>query len=197
MTRPGYPLKHIRLQQLEEAGLNIADYVCFPRGQLDTSQLKEFCEKHIKVSCRHFHENEDRHFKGPFEMGVETEKAVQFCITHNSEWWTLCNEFLPKETTGFSGNILLIDDRNYTVEYFEGCDSPRMIESKSAKELKMFSREFGKPLPKDAPIELVETAVNCGRFLRYIRPIILEFNIYPYPVGRHKLHSIFWEWRIG
>lgn len=193
-----YPRKDLRLQQLEDHGFNVADWVCFPPGQFNPEALRLFFEKHSKISCRHFHEDEGKYFKSPFKFGVSTlEEAVAFCTEHNVRFWTLCNEFLPPEEFGFTGNITLLDNREYTVEYFEGCHSPRQIESMSAGELRTFKREFGRPLPEDAPRPLVEVAGRFGRFFPEIRPIILEFNIYPYPVGRQRRPEVFWEWRLG
>ena len=39
--------------------------------------------------------------------------------------------------------------------------------------------------------------LNVHRFLEDARPIVLEFNIYPYPVGKRHQHTIIWEWRRG
>ncbi len=191
-----YPLKNVRLKQLEEAGFNVADWIYFPPNELDLVQLKEFFDKHGKLSCRTFHADEKRHFKGPFKFDVASFKEVAtFCAENNKNWFTLCNEVLPEEKEGFTGNIRLEDRISYMVEYWDGCESPRNIEHKSAEELKRFHREFGIPLPEDAPRPLVEIAGRFGHFLPESRPIILEFNIYPYPVGRRQRPDVFWEWR--
>lgn len=66
MANQPYPLKHIRLQQLYEAGFNVADFVSFPPGQLDLKVVQKLFEKHGRISLRHFHSDEDKKFACPF-----------------------------------------------------------------------------------------------------------------------------------
>src|SRR3989344_8198716 len=116
-----YPLKHVRLQQTFEAGFNIADFVCFPPGQLDEQILRRFFAQHGRLSCRHFHSDEKKHFRCPFLRDVtDVETAIAFCREHNLKYYSLCNENLVTADSQYAGNVMLYDDRNYLVEYLEG-----------------------------------------------------------------------------
>lgn len=190
--------KDERLRQLWQAGFNIADFVCFAPGELDPVRLERFFRKYEKrhgISLRHFHENESRFFKCPVKYEVTDWKtALRFCQEHNRTFYTLCNEAIPLDDAIYGGNIWLLDDRDYVVEYFDGPGSPRDTET---KELKFIKRTIGEQLPADAPEELRQLAARFRRFIPETRPIVIEFNIYPYPVGRLKEKSIIWEWRQG
>lgn len=191
-----YPLKHIRLQQIYEAGFNVADFICFPPEKLDEIKLRQFFTKHGKISCRHFHPEEFRQFKCPFLRDVtDVEKAVEFCREHNRNYFSLCNENLVTDDSLFAGNIWLQDDRNYLIEYFEGKGTPRDLESMKSEDIKRFSREIGQPMDASAPEALKKIAFNLQRLIPHIRPIILEFSIYPYPIGRRQTFEVCWEWR--
>ena len=193
-----YPLKHVRLEQLHDAGFNIASFVCFPPKQLDPIKLKKFFDKFKNkngISLRHFHEDENRFFKCPVKYEVKDwQVALRFCQEHNKQFYTLCNEAIPLGDAVFGGNVWLLDERDFMVEYFEGPGSPRDTES---KQLKSFKRSIGQPLPSGTPSELVHLGSLFRNFIPHQRPIVIEFNIYPYPIGRRKETSIIWEWRQG
>lgn len=193
-----YPLKHIRLEQLYKAGFNIPNFIYFPPRKLNLDTLKSFFEEHKVISCRHFHTDESKYFACPVIYEIGDWKTIQdFCLQNNKKFYSLCNEALPLQDSTYAGVILLLDRRNYVVEYFEGFGTPRDIESKSAEELRVFKREFGKPLPSETPKSLVEIAGRFYNFLPEERPISLEFSIYPYRVGKLHRQEIFWEWRKG
>lgn len=198
MAVKSYPLKHARLKQLYEAGFNIADFVCFPPRQLSPAKLRKFFERFKKksgISLRHFHENENRFFKCPVKYEVrDWQTVLRFCQEHNQEFYTLCNEAIPLKDAIYGGNIWLLDNRDFMVEYFEGPGSPRDTES---KQLKHFKRSIGEPLPEGTPAELVRLGSLFRKFVPEARPIVIEFNIYPYPVGKRMETSIIWEWRQG
>ena len=198
MVSESYPLKNIRLEQLELAGFNIADFICFPPGQLSPPQLKKFFEKYKKkegISLRHFHADENRFFKCPVKYEVtDWNTAIRFCQEHNKDFYTLCNEAIPLKGATYGGNILLLDEREFLVEYFNGPGSPRDTEN---KKLKHFTRSIGQSLPEGTPAELVQLGSLFRKFIPEERPIVIEFNIYPYPVGKKMATSIIWEWRQG
>src|SRR3989344_1739234 len=104
-----YPLKHERLKQLENAGFNVAPFVCFPPKRLDPTKLKKFFEKYKRkngISLRHFHEDETRFFKCPVEYEVKDwEFALRFCQEHNKQFYSLCNEAILLGNSIFGGNI--------------------------------------------------------------------------------------------
>ncbi len=129
---PIYPLKVHRLEQLDDAGLNVTDFICFPPGELNERELRRFCSKFKAVSCRTFSADEDKEFKTPvkYEISVDT-KPLQ----------------------------------------------------------RVDARRFGSSQARE-----VEQLVDAVARFRY-RPVIFEFSLYPYPVGKRKEHLVFWEWR--
>lgn len=196
MSSSIYPLKHVRLEQIYEAGFNIADFICFPPREFDENLLRKFFAKHGKVSCRHFHSDETRNFSCPFLRDVnDVEKAVNFCKEHNKTYFSLINENLVTTDSTYAGNIWLKDDRNYLVEYFEGPGVPRDLDKMPSDKIKRFTREIGEPMDPSAPEALKRLAFNFQKLVPHIRPVILEFSIYPYPIGRSQTYEVCWEWR--
>ena len=209
MANGQYPLKNVRLQQLSDAGFNVADFICFEphvlkhgRGELET-----FLKKHGRISCRHFHADESKYFKCPVLYDQsDIESVLAFCLANNEggneakvAYYTLCNQALTLSDSIYAGNILIRSDREYAIEFFKGKGTPRDLEAKNADEIVYFEREFGKPMPSNVPgeIQLLRTSLNRFAETLEIRPVIIEFSIYPYPVGRNQSHAICWEWRQG
>ena len=92
-----------------------------------------------------------------------------------------------------AGNILTLDDKNYFVEYFHGPGTPRDIESKGADELKVYNRSFGSPSQGSPPPEIVrKMAYQASKFKPVSGPYILEFSLYPYPIGRNQTEIVIW-----
>lgn len=202
MASDSYPLKNRRLEQLYEAGFNVADFVCFPPGTLKdrTGELKAFLEKHGRISCRHFHQDEKTHFKCPVKYDqTDLNVILSFCLEHNENFYTLCNEAINTKESLCAGNILVLNEETYFVEYFYGPGTPRDIESKGYDELKTFSRTVGQGTEGERPPDAVlRMAFEAKKF----RPLdnkafILEFSLYPYPIGKNQTHIICWEWRWG
>lgn len=82
------------------------------------------------------------------------------------------------------------------IEYFEGPGTPRDMEHKTdADGLKRFRREIGVPMDQSAPEALKRLAVYFRNFLSTTRPMMIEFQIYPYPIGLRQTRDIAWEWR--
>lgn len=201
MSSDNYPLKHLRLEQLSQAGFNVADFVCFPPRSLKgrTDELRAFLAKHGRISCRHFHEDEKKYFKCPVKYDqTDIDVILAFCLEHNETYYTLCNEAINLQESVCAGNILTLDDRNYFVEYFHGPGTPRDIESKGADELKVYTRSFGSPSQGPHPPDIVkEMAYLASKFRPILGPYILEFSVYPYPIGKNQSEIIIWEWRLG
>jgi hypothetical protein len=196
MSSNEYPLKHVRLQQIYEAGFNVADFICFPPNEFNEDLLRSFFAKHGKVSCRHFHSDEKRNFACPFLRDVtDVEKAVNFCKEHNRTYFSLINENLVTADSIYAGNVWLKDDRNYLIEYFEGPGTPRDLENMDADRIKHFKREIGEPMDQSAPEALKRLAYNFQKLVPHIRPVMLEFSVYPYAVGRRRSNEVCWEWR--
>ena len=201
MSNSEYPLKHVRLEQLYDAGFNVADFICFPPRTLKNrvDELRAFLAKHGRISCRHFHEDEKKHFKCPVKYDqTDLNTILTFCLEHNEIYYTLCNEAINLQESVCAGNILTLDDKNYFVEYFHGPGTPRDIESKGADELKVYTRSFGSPSQGPPPLEIVrKMAYQASKFKPVPRPYILEFSLYPYPIGRNQTEIVIWEWRLG
>lgn len=195
-----YPLKHERLSQLYKAGFNVADFACWAPGQLNPAELKRFLKKHKKISCRHFHSDEKKHFKCPVAYDqTDFETILAFCSEHNKTFYTLCNEAIRLEDSICAGNILILNEETYFIEYFYGPGTPRDIESKGPAELKIYNRTVGQPSEGEPPPEqILKMAFNARKFKALEnKAYILEFSLYPYPIGRNQSNTICWEWRWG
>lgn len=191
------PPKHIRLQELADAGFNCPESRFWLRGRLDIQELAEFFDKHHRISLRNFTEE---------TVGEETPKLpvaydqsdwgsiVEFCRRHNRAYHTLVNRALPLGDSALAGNIIL-DAKRYFVCYFEGYGTPRDVDDK-VSELRVYMRQFGSKGPQWIP-ELDILAEDLGAFHPELRPLTVEFSLYPYPVGIQNTSVIFWEWRSG
>lgn len=202
MSDERYPLKHKRLEQLSQAGLNVADFICFhPRTLVGREEeLKVFFAKYGRVSCRHFHDDESKHYKCPVLYDEANIKNIlAFCREHNQTYYTLCNEAFTLSDSIFAGNILIRSKREYAIEYFSGEGTPRDIESINPARIKYFERIFGNPMPSDIPETIQNLRVSLNNFAETLQvtPVIIEFSVYPYPIGRLKSYVICWEWRKG
>ncbi len=183
-----YPLKVQRLRQLEAAGLNVVDFICFPPGQLDESEVRRFFLKFKAVSCRTFSSNEDREFKTPVKYEIEDlDDLLVFARAQNKRYFVLINEALRLADSVIAGNIYFSSRENFLCEFFRGPGTPRDIDSKEL--LRVDARRFGSPRAPE--IDMLVEAV--ARFQH--RPVIFEFSLYPYPVGKKKERLVFWEWR--
>ena len=185
-----YPLKVHRLEQLDNAGLNVADFICFPPKELDEKELRKFCARFKSVSCRTFSTDEDREFKTPvkYEMG-DVDDVLAFARIQNKRYFLLVNEALPLEDSVMAGNIYFNSREDFICEFFRGPGTPRDIDSKPL--IRVDARGFGSPRARE--IDLIVEAVAQ---LRY-KSVIFEFSLYPYPVGKRKERLVFWEWRKG
>lgn len=209
MLSADYPLKHTRLEQLYRAGFNIADFVCFPPNTLvgREKELESFLQKHGRISCRHFHENEKQHFKCPVLYDqTDWQTILAFCLDNNygrnheqTAFYTLCNEAIKLDDSTCAGNILVLNEDTFFVEFFYGPGTPRDIESKGVDELKLYSKSGYSPAEGEKPPTEVLSLVQRARKFRPLenKPYVIEFSVYPYPIGRNNGHTIVWEWRWG
>ncbi|OGN07345.1 MAG: hypothetical protein A3B86_01155 [Candidatus Yanofskybacteria bacterium RIFCSPHIGHO2_02_FULL_38_22b] len=183
-----YPLKDIRLQQLHDSGFNVANFLCFPPHTLSgrEEELRVFLKKHGRISCRHFHDDEKTHFKCPVLYDqTDIDVILKFCLEHNQTFYTLCNEAITLDDSICAGNILVLNEQTYFIEYFHGPGTPRDIESKGSDELKTFNRTIGQPAEGVPPSEAVLKMAYEAR----------KFN--PYPIGKRQDNIICWGWRWG
>jgi len=204
-----YPLKHTRLEQLHQAGFNVADFICFPPHTLRTreEELEAFLTKHGTISCRHFHELEKVHFKCPVEYDLtDFDFILAFCLANNegnnkekTAFYTLCNEAINVNESICAGNILVLNEQAVWVEYFYGPGTPRDLESKGPDRMKTYGKVQGQPAEGEKPPDKVLQMVLDARKFRALenKAYILEFSLYPYPIGRNQTNIICWEWRWG
>ena len=200
MSLQEYPLKHVRLEQLHGAGFNIADFACWAPGELNPDELNKFLRKHGRISCRHFHNDEKRYFKCPVLYDqVDFDKILAFCSEHNKKYYTLCNEAINLVDSECAGNILVLNEDTYFVEYFYGSGTPRDVESKAPPELRVYSKSGYSPAEGEKPpIEVLRLVQEARGFKALAnKAYIIEFSVYPYSVGRKQTRVICWEWRWG
>ena len=183
-----YPLKVRRIEQLDEVNLNVADFICFPPGQLRAAELEDFSRKFRAVSCRTFAADEDKEFKTPVKYDIsDFEEVLEFATAQNRKYFVLVNEALPLKDSIIAGNIYFTSASDFIVEYFRGPGTPRDVDAKPLEHVR--SSKFGSLVGSGLePLPLL-----VARFPQ--RPAIFEFSLYPYPVGRRKERLIFWEWR--
>ena len=184
-TRP-YPLKVRRLEQLDELGINIADFICFAPGKLDIPELRQFCAMNRSVSCRTFAEDEDLEFKTPVKYELTDPNDVeQFAREQNKKYFVLINQALPLKDSIIAGNIYFDSPTDFICEYFRGPGTPRDIDKYPLE--RVDAAHFG------STRELEQLPRMVSRFP--YRPVIFEFSLYPYAVGKRMQRLIFWEWR--
>jgi hypothetical protein len=186
LSRTPYPLKVRRLEQLDELGLNVADFICFPPKQLKVSELKDFCAAHESVSCRTFAAEEDKDFKTPVKYEINNfEEVIAFAKQHNEKYFVLVNEAIPLKDSLFAGNLMFNSPEDFLCEYFRGEGTPRDLENR-----RVFRAIRRDDIAQPWLGQLLEL-VNRFPF----RPAIFEFSVYPYAIGRRQNRIIFWEWR--
>jgi len=209
MSSQEYPLKHVRLEQLHQAGFNVANFICFPPRTLKdrVEELRAFLAKHRRISCRHFHANEKEYFKCPVKYDqTDFDTILAFCLANNegnneekTVFYTLCNEAINLADSTCAGNILVLNEQAVWVEYFYGPGTPRDIETKGPDELKTYGKTMGQPAEGEKPPdEVLRMVLNARKFKALEnKAYILEFSLYPYPIGRNQTNIICWEWRWG
>ncbi len=209
MSSVEYPLKHIRLEQLYKAGFNIADFICFAPNTLRgrKNELKKFFKKHRRISCRNFHSDERAHFKCPVRYDQnDFDTILEFCLSNNegqneekAAFYTLCNEAIKLEDSTCAGNVLIQDKNSFIAEFFYGKGTPRDIDLKPFNEIKSYRKSGYLPAEGDKPsddvLRFIKTAKDFKAFAD--KPYLLEFSVYPYPIGKRQTNVICWEWRWG
>lgn len=193
------PLKHRRLQELAEAGFNCPDSQFWLRGQLNTTELREFFKRYGRISLRNFTEENAlaETPKLPVAYGRNDWGFIEeFCERNNALYHTLVNQFLPPDESLVAGNIILLDSKRYAVSCFEGSGTPRDVDDKIS-ELKVYQRNFVDSPPTWVPRTLEELVAQLRKFHPNFRPMTVEFSIYPYAVGMRARPDILWEWRGG
>jgi hypothetical protein len=183
-----YPLKVRRLEQLDEVGLNVADFVCFPPNRLNLGEIRSFFKKYKSVSCRTFAADEDKAFKTPVKYEIRNlNELLTFAREQTQSYFVLINEALPLADSVIAGNLLFKSRSDFLLEYFRGPGTPRDIDSKPLT--RVDTSHF--PFITATGLGMLPDLVDRFPY----RPVIFEFSLYPYPVGRRREKLIFWEWR--
>ena len=181
-------------------GLNIVDFIHFAPGEFNASRAREFFKAYGRVSARTFSSFEHEVFCGPIKYEMERfEDVEKFCTQNNRDYHILVNEAIPVKDALITGKIMWLDDLRYHIDYFLGRGTARDVENRGGDLVAVegvASRH--EPLSSDAPtntalLALVEKTRQVPEFLG-TDSILLEFQIYPYRIGRRKEKLIFWEW---
>lgn len=194
-----YPPKDTRIRQLFDAGLNIVDFVHFGIRKYDSNVARAFFNKYGSVSIRTFADDESKEFATPVEYERDKfDQAERFCIEQNKTYHILMNQALKRADSVLWGNILWYDLSKFTVEYSDKPGTPRDIETSSMEDLRVLHGDLSEYIffeSKDR--QLMEVIRKTNLFLTSVRPIVIEFQLYPYPVGVLGEKWVFWEWRRG
>lgn len=187
------PLKHIRIQQCAEAGLNVPPYLYWLRGQFKESELVKFMDIHPRVSWRNYTEEKygEPSPQLPVDYGLTLNVLKDRCFPYNQLYHTLVHPFLPLDQSLYSGNIILMNRENYMASLIKGFGTPRSADQPDRETL-VFKTKLGAPIPDWAPPSLVDMSEQLRNFMPEKRPITLEVSFYPKPIG-----TVFWEWRGG
>jgi hypothetical protein len=196
-----YPPKDTRIKQLLDAGFNIVDFVHFGIEKYDSNVARAFFNKYGLVSIRTFADDESKDYATPVQYEIEIDnfdQAERFCIEQNKTYHILMNQALKRADSVLWGNILWYDLSKFTVEYSYGPGTPRDIETKSMEDLRILHGNLSEYiLPESKDRQLMEVVRKTSLFLTTVRPIVIEFQLYPYPVGLLQEKWVFWEWRRG
>jgi hypothetical protein len=219
INREAYPTKEKRIDLLRMWGLNTADSIHFARGEFAEDKAKDktkdraeekarkFFEKHECVSVRTF-SDESRKCMSPVRYEIkEFEEVNAFCMENTGKYHILINEAIALKDALVTGKITWEDNLSFDIEYFYGPGTPRDLENIDRALLRVAERtgkpRLSRPLSDDANtnfrlLEVVDKIQNADEFIKtYWKPIMFEFQYYPYPVGVLGRHDVFWEWLLA
>lgn len=194
-----YPTKDVRIRQLLDAGLNIVDFIHFGIGKYDKHLARTFFNKYGSVSTRTFSDDESQEFATPVEYEWDKfDDAERFCIEQNKVYHILMNQALKRIESVLWGNILWYDLSRFTIEFSYDPGTPRDIETKSSENLRIINGDVSEYVSLESKDrKVLEVVDRTSMFMTTVRPIVIEFQLYPYSVGILKDKWVFWEWRSG
>ncbi|MFH1247517.1 MAG: hypothetical protein V1644_04000 [Candidatus Micrarchaeota archaeon] len=189
-----YPPKNVRLQQLRESNLNIADFIHFPINCFDEEVAKKFFEKYHCVSVRTFATSELLIHATPlkYEM-TDFEVVKEFCKEQNKTYNLLMNQVIKIKDAGITGKIAWFDNQNYHIDFFYGEGTPRYMDDDHKIDLHTATGSIGNQ-PQNLDSQLLSVVEKTKTAISDFRPIIFEFQLYPYDIGMRNEKLIFWEW---
>lgn len=198
-------LKHERLLQLKNAGLNTVDFLWFPPGVLDEGGVLRFFEKHGRISFRQYTADPTvGNLPGIYDV-EKLESVFDFIKAHRrNDSYAIINQGVETDQNNIRGCLSLFDFYCFRVEYFVGQGNPRKIERKTSEELTEIFGDIdtGFDFPRchnwrgDYSGLFKELVIMTRAFLTDARPLILEFEWRPEAVGWKPDFWLFWEWRI-
>lgn len=190
-----YPAKHLRLNELRESGLNIADFIYFPIAGFDEETAKKLFEKYSSVSVRTFAPSELLVHATPVKYEMTDFKVVEeFCKEQNREYNLLMNQAINLKDALITGKIAWINSENFHVDYFYGPGTPRYMDEDRQVALHTVTGNLKQQTRPDVDERILEVVEKTKTAIAHFRPIIFEFQIYPYEIGVLKQKTIFWEW---
>ncbi len=200
---PQIPLKHDRIKYLVDSDFNVMDYRYWLRGQLPgkMSEFEKFFYKYVNqdgISLRTV--TEEKYNQPSPQLPVRyciksLYLAKTFCLENNKYHHTLVHQGLPLAKSLYSGNFILMNDTDYLAAFIKGYGTPRSVDQPDVKNLLVFGGQFDEPTPDWAPEFIASMSDKLRNLVPELRPIIVEFSVYPEPVGLLGLPVVFWEWR--
>lgn len=198
-------LKHERLLQLKNAGLNTVDFLWYPPGMINLKEISDFFKKHGRISFRQY-TNDQKVGNLPeiFDVHDLYELLNFIQINRRADSYMIVNQGVDMDEETIRGCFRWFDFYAFGIEYFIGPGNPRKIEKKTSLELVQIygDTEYGFDLGKcnnwDGKYSgLLKELVQITRsFLTRIRPLIIEFEWHASPIGWKPDYWLFWEWRI-
>lgn len=200
------PLKHIRLLQLKQAGLNTVDFLCYPPGKLNKAAIQRLFEKHGRISFRQFAaDSRVGNMREKFDV-ADLEKFFAFVKANRSPYgYALINQGVDLKAHTIRGCLWWLDLYKFRIEYFVGPGSPRWIEKKGKEALIEIPGDADEGFDTSHTQNwdgrysglFKELIIQTRSFLTNIRPVIIEFEWHATPLGWKPDRWLFWEWRLA
>src|SRR3989344_588812 len=199
------PLKHVRLQQLKDAGLNTVDFLWYPPGKLNEQEVADFFERHRRVSFRQFKEDgRVGNLREIFDVRNLDPLLSFIKANRHADSYAIVNQGVDLKANTIRGCFRWFDLYAFGIEFFIGQGNPRRIEKKKDSELIQIygdiesGFEHSRCRNWDGAYSglLKELGQMTSSFLTGFRPIIIEFEWHTSQLGWKPDNWLFWEWRI-
>src|SRR3989344_3526688 len=130
------PLKHERLLQLKNAGLNTVDFLWYPPLAMNQKEIQEFFEKHRRISFRQY-ADDPRVGALPEIFDVrDLDELLNFVkANRRANSFMIVNQGVDLDEDIPRGCFRWFDLYAFGIEFFIGPGNPRRIEKKKDSEL--------------------------------------------------------------
>jgi len=189
------------LEKLREWDFNVADFIRY-EPTLTEDELRERINISItppgKLGIRTCRFGGSREFNLPFFFNLTHREAIDKAKSlFACGYQVIIDEYIPKEISLISGNVLLRQDHSGHYDVFFGDGVVRDIESKKNRE-NIESIEFvnGDRIKNEKIREAVEEAEDLILFLPK-RAFIIEFSYGSKPAGIKLEPLVLWEIRAA